>query len=74
MLNIPITLKNLREYRGLSLEQMSEASNIAIEHLKDYEQYKKIPTCYEVTIILNVLKLDCDEIFMAIFRDIINKI
>lgn len=65
-----ITLKRLRVDKGLSLESASKLFGIKTRTLKECEDYKKIPSRQEVVTILKMLRMNYDEVFYAIFKDI----
>lgn len=68
-----LTLKRLREQKGLSLDTASKLFGIKKEKLKAYEEYKEIPSSKEVMIMLKMLGLYYVEIVYIIFEDINNK-
>lgn len=68
-----ITLKGIREYKRLSLYEASKLFGIDLKSLKDYEEYREIPSSQTVSIILNKTGIDNDNIFFTLFCDIISK-
>lgn len=67
------TLKGIREYKGWSLKEASEKYGININMLKEFEDYKQIPSSQIVSAILNVVNIDNENLFVSIFCDIISK-
>jgi len=67
------TLKGIREYKGWSLKEASEKYGININILKEFEDYKQIPSSQTVSAILNVVNIDNENLFVSIFCDIISK-
>ena len=67
------TLKGIREYKGWSLKEASEKYGININVLKEFEDYKQIPSSQTVSAILNVVNIDNENLFVSIFCDIISK-
>ncbi len=65
-----ISLKNLREKKGWSLELASKIFKIKAKTLKDYEEYRKIPDIEEVTRILKILHKNYFNFFSKIYEDI----
>ena len=66
-----LSLKNLREKAGVSLNYLSRLTGIKVTDLKDFEEYKEIPKSYEVAIILDAI--DINTIILGdIFTDIID--
>ncbi len=66
-----ITLKRLREKKGMKLETLSKLCDIKVRRLKDIEEYRTIPDGDEIISILKILGIYYDEILFFIWEDII---
>lgn len=66
-----ITLKRLREKKGMKLETLSKLCDIKVRRLKDIEEYRTIPDGDEIISILKILGIYYDEVLFFIWEDII---
>ena len=66
-----ITLKRLREKKGMKLETLSKLCDIKVRRLKDIEEYRTIPDGDEIIIILKILGIYYVDVFFFIWEDII---
>lgn len=66
-----ITLKRLREKKGMKLETLAKLCNIKSRRLKDIEEYRTIPDGDEIISILKILGIYYDEVLFFIWEDII---
>lgn len=67
------TLKGIREYKGWSLKEASEKYGINSNVLKEFEDYKQIPSSQIVSAILNTINMNNENLFLSIYCDIISK-
>ena len=65
-----ITLKRLREKKGMKLETLSKLCDIKVRRLKDIEEYRTIPDGDEIISILKILGIYYDEILFFIWEKI----
>lgn len=65
-----LTLRRLREKKGWTLDTASKIFGISRSKLKEYEEYKDIPTYEELKTILKITGFYFDEIGFIILRDI----
>ena len=66
-----ITLKRLREKKGMKLETLSKLCYIKVRRLKDIEEYRTIPDGDEIISIHKILGIYYDEVLFFIWEDII---
>ncbi len=65
-----LTLKRLRQKKGLSLTTASKLFGIKAKTLEEIEEYKRVPEYEELVVILKMLGLYYDEIYAIIMNDI----
>lgn len=68
-----LTLRRLREKKGWSIDILAKLSHIKYETLKDYEEYRKVPSTEEVITMLKIMGFYFDEVVYLIFDDISKK-
>ena len=65
-----ISLRNIRNKKGLSLERASKFYGIKPRIVKEIEEYERIPSIDELKSMLHILGFDFDEIFYLVIADI----
>lgn len=68
-----MTLRRLREQKGLKLETASKLFKIDVNTLKKYEEYKEIPSRDELVTMLKIMGFYFDEVITIIYNDIEEK-
>lgn len=68
-----LTLRRLREQKGWKLKQAAREFNIDVKTLKDFEEYRKVPSSNELIKMLRIMDFYFDEIVNIIYADIERK-
>ena len=65
-----MNLRRLREVQNLKLKDLARYANINVERLRAIEQYKELPTYFELCHILKGTNHYFDETYQIIWHDI----
>lgn len=68
-----MTLRRLREKKGWKLETAAKLYKMEVKKLKNYEEYKDVPSYDELVTMLKLMGYYFDEVIAIIYNDIDEK-
>ena len=65
-----MNLRRIREFQHKKIKELADSCNMDVERLRAIENYRELPTYFELCRILKNLNHYFDEIYHIIWRDI----